>query len=61
MSWIPTTPAEREKMLAAIGVTSVDDLFATIPEAVRLKTWDLPSGKSEKFRSTVAVGLARLI
>ncbi len=37
MRYVPTTPAEREAMLRAIGVRSVDDLFADVPERVRLR------------------------
>jgi glycine cleavage system pyridoxal-binding protein P len=29
-------------MLEAIGVASVDDLFADIPEAVRASEWQVP-------------------
>ncbi len=32
MGWVPTTDAERADMLAAIGVSSLDDLFKAIPE-----------------------------
>ncbi len=36
-------------MLAAIGVSSVDDLFASIPDAVRLdRPLDLPAGRPEQ-------------
>jgi glycine dehydrogenase subunit 1 len=35
VSFLSLTDADREAMLAAIGVESVDDLFADIPEAVR--------------------------
>src|SRR4029453_15935771 len=42
------TDSDREQMLAAIGVSSVEELFADIPEAVRLaRGLDLPDGKSE--------------
>jgi glycine dehydrogenase subunit 1 len=42
------TDRDREQMLAAIGVSTVDELFAEIPEAVRLaRALDLPDGKSE--------------
>jgi glycine dehydrogenase subunit 1 len=47
MSWIPHTEADREAMLAAIGAESVDALFDVIPEALRLKSWDVPPGVSE--------------
>ena len=42
MSYSPHTDAERERMLAAIGVASVDDLFADIPSAVRASRFELP-------------------
>lgn len=47
MSWIPATAAERQAMLEVIGVSSMDDLFASIPEALRTKSWDVPPGLSE--------------
>jgi glycine dehydrogenase subunit 1 len=37
MSYIPNTDADREKMLAAIGVASIDDLFQPIPESLRFQ------------------------
>ncbi|MEX2196904.1 MAG: aminomethyl-transferring glycine dehydrogenase subunit GcvPA [Thermoleophilaceae bacterium] len=43
------TEQDRREMLAAIGAGSVDDLFAEIPEAVRLdRPLDLPPGMSEQ-------------
>jgi glycine dehydrogenase subunit 1 len=42
------TDADREAMLAQIGVGSVEDLFANIPPAVRLgRTLDVPPALSE--------------
>jgi glycine dehydrogenase subunit 1 len=42
------TDADRAAMLEAIGVESVDDLFETIPDALRLgRDLDLPDGLSE--------------
>ena len=35
--YIPTTPSERAAMLARIGVTSVDELFADIPAHLRVQ------------------------
>ena len=47
-NYLPNTEQDRQEMLAAIGVNSVDDLFADIPEAVRLKRpLSLPSAISE--------------
>ena len=43
------TDAERAAMLEAIGVASVDDLFADIPEKLRLaRALDLPAGLAEQ-------------
>jgi glycine dehydrogenase subunit 1 len=43
------TDADREAMLAAIGVQSVEDLFATIPADLRLdRALDLPAGQPEQ-------------
>jgi glycine dehydrogenase subunit 1 len=47
MSYLPHTPAEREAMLAAIGVERVDDLFANVPEGLRSGPPDIPEGLSE--------------
>ncbi|MBI1319034.1 MAG: aminomethyl-transferring glycine dehydrogenase subunit GcvPA [Candidatus Hydrogenedens sp.] len=46
-SWIPATERDTAEMLAVIGVKSIDDLFASIPETLRPKSWNLPPGKSE--------------
>jgi glycine dehydrogenase subunit 1 len=37
MRYLPKSPADREAMLQAIGVRSVDDLFAPVPPEFRLK------------------------
>ncbi len=37
MSYIPNTDADREKMLGAIGVKTLDDLFAPIPASLQFK------------------------
>src|SRR5690349_11550123 len=43
------TDADRQEMLAAIGVDTIDDLFADVPEGVRLgRAIDLPAGKPEQ-------------
>lgn len=47
-SYIPNTPEEQQEMLKAIGASSFDDLYADVPEDVRLKDGlNLPGGKSE--------------
>lgn len=35
--YIPVTPEEQEKMLAAVGLTSTDQLFADVPEEIHLQ------------------------
>lgn len=46
-SYIPSTQAERQAMLESIGLTSLDQLYGVVPEAVRVKDLDLPDGLSE--------------
>ena len=46
VKFLPTSDAERAAMLAAIGVASIDDLFADVPAAVR-RAPDLPPPMSE--------------
>jgi glycine dehydrogenase subunit 1 len=42
------TDRDRERMLAKVGVSSIEDLFADLPEGVRLgRPLDLPDGKPE--------------
>ena len=38
MAYIPITEADVQEMLKRIGVKSIDDLFADIPNSIRLKT-----------------------
>ena len=47
MPYGPHTPADRARMLEVIGVSSVDELFADIPAALRASRLDLPAGLSE--------------
>jgi glycine dehydrogenase subunit 1 len=37
MRYLPKSPAERQEMLGAIGVKSIDELFFSIPEKYRLR------------------------
>ena len=57
MSYSPHTDADRQQMLDAIGVDSVEDLFDDIPASVRASTWSVPSPLTEQ---EVRVELARL-
>lgn len=47
MNWMPATEEEQREMLAAIGADSIDAFFTAIPEALRLRDWDIPEGLSE--------------
>ena len=47
MSYIPHTDVERQQMLSAIGVTTIEDLFEAVPSAHRFPKLDLPKGLSE--------------
>jgi glycine dehydrogenase subunit 1 len=49
MPYAPATPADVDQMLATIGVASVDDLFADIPDALRFRgELDLEPGIGEQ-------------
>ncbi|MBK5274253.1 MAG: aminomethyl-transferring glycine dehydrogenase subunit GcvPA [Desulfuromonadales bacterium] len=45
--YCPHTPEEISEMLAAIGVSSVEELFAPIPAELRAKPLTIPAGMSE--------------
>src|SRR5688572_4210483 len=55
------TDRDREQMLAAIGASSLEELFADIPEGVRLgRPLELPHGISEsEVRDELAALAAR--
>ena len=46
-SYIPSTQAERQKMLEILGLSSEEDLYADVPQEVRIDHLDLPAGLSE--------------
>ena len=56
--YIPNTEQEQSEMLAAIGVSSVDDLFLDIPEEFRNPSLDLPAPLSELEIQKELAGLA---
>ena len=47
MAYIPHTEVERQQMLAAIGVTTIEDLFDAVPATHRFPKLDLPDAMSE--------------
>ena len=61
MSYVLNTPEDQKAMLAAIGVASVEDLFANIPSALRLgRPLDIPPAMSEmELQAHVARLLAK--
>lgn len=60
MSYVLNTPADQKEMLKTIGVASIDELFETIPAAVRLKKpLDIPPALSEMPMTDEMVRLAK--
>lgn len=60
MNFVPNTGEQREKLLARIGVESVAELFADIPEDVKLKRpLAVPGGMSEPELIKHVKGLAQ--
>ncbi|MBN1305449.1 MAG: aminomethyl-transferring glycine dehydrogenase subunit GcvPA [Anaerolineales bacterium] len=47
MTFIPHSESERDAMLAAVGIKSLDDLFAAIPQKHRYPEMDLPDPHTE--------------
>lgn len=47
MNYIPHTEKEREEMLKRIGIEKIEDLFACIPDKLKVKELDIPSGLTE--------------
>lgn len=47
MPFIPHTEAELKEMLSVIGVSSLEELFAEIPQTMRPQSFNLPEGQSE--------------
>ncbi len=58
MPYGPHTAGDRERMLAALGLTSVDELFADIPEPLRASRLDLPEPEPELELAARLQGLA---
>ena len=47
MAYIPHSKADVERMLDAVGVARIEDLFHDVPESVRFPELDLPDGLSQ--------------
>ena len=48
MTYVPHSDADRQAMLQTIGVKSIDELFAVVPEQVRYPALKLPAPMSEQ-------------
>jgi len=61
-SYIPVSASGREQMLAAIGLKTVDELFAQIPDGIKVAKLNLPQGMSELdvARSIGAIAAANI-
>src|SRR5215471_3088926 len=66
MRYIPSSETDRKAMLEAIGVSSIEDLFAGIPEKLRLRRLlDLPRALTEPellgfFRKTASRNITEI-
>ena len=58
MPYGPHTADDRERMLAALGIGGVDELFADIPEPLRASRLDLPDPEPELELAARLQGLA---
>src|SRR5664280_1920782 len=59
MDYCPHTPDDIKQMQASIGITSIDELFADIPQKFRLKQIpDIPASLSEQETIAVMSGIA---
>jgi len=45
--YVPHSAEERQEMLKAIGISSVDELYSAVPQSVKLKNLHLPDGMAE--------------
>ena len=47
MNYLPHTPGDIERALTAIGVKSIDELFADLPKSLEIPELDIPKGLDE--------------
>lgn len=59
MTYIPTSPKERDAMLETVGVKSLDDLFKDVPARHRFPKLDLPPALTEMEAMNELSGLAQ--
>jgi glycine dehydrogenase subunit 1 len=58
LAYGPHTPADRQRMLTALGMESVDELFADIPERLRASPLRLDAPEPEQLLMNRLAGLA---
>ena len=58
MTYIPISPKERDAMLEAIGVKSLDDLFDAVPQKHRFPKLNLPPALTEMEAASLLDELA---
>ena len=61
MGFAPHTPEEIREMLAAIGVGSIADLFAPVPQALRAKSFNLPVRRTPSYCSGCPHNVSTLV
>lgn len=61
MSYVPNTATEQQEMLRLVGATSIEDLLAPVPKAVRLeRPLDLPAALPEPNLKRLMLDMAEL-
>lgn len=58
MNYSPHTSEDKKKMLEAVGVKGIDELFKDIPVSLKPKSFNIPGGKSEFEVTEYLKGLA---
>ena len=58
-NYLPSTASERQDMLRTIGLSTFDELYKEVPEAVRLDVLHIPEGISEMEAAEKIRALAR--
>ena len=58
-SYVPTTLAEQDQMLEAIGISSIDELYADVPAGMMIRdSLDLPEGMCELAVREAVISMA---
>ena len=57
-SYVPSTEQQRQQMLQAVGVSSIEQLYADVPPQIRFHPLNLPEGRAELEVSSAMRGIA---